>query len=149
MIGSFENTIEKLAALAALMPIVAGIAGNSANQTATIIIRALGVGQISAAHARRLIGKELGIAGLNGLVWGSIAGVFAYYLYRNPLLGVILTSAMLLNLLLGALVGLLIPFALQRMGRDPAIGSSVLLTAITDSGGFFIFLGLAAIFLVS
>jgi len=148
VIGSFENTIEKLAALAALMPIVAGIAGNSANQTATIIVRALGVGQISPSNARRLIGKELAIAGFNGLIWGGVAGLFAYYLYQNPLLGVILTGAMLLNLLLGAAVGLLIPFTLQRMGRDPAIGSSVLLTAITDSGGFFIFLGLAAIFLV-
>ena len=148
VIGGFENTIEKLAALAALMPIVAGIAGNSANQTATIIVRALGVGQISPSNARRLIGKELAIAGFNGLIWGGVAGLFAYYLYQNPLLGVILTGAMLLNLLLGAAVGLLIPFTLQRMGRDPAIGSSVLLTAITDSGGFFIFLGLAAIFLV-
>jgi magnesium transporter len=148
VIGSFENTIEKFVALATLMPIVAGIAGNSGNQTITIIIRSLALGQITPANARRLVGKELGIAGLNGLVWGGVAGLFAYFLYKNVLLGVIMTGAMLLNLLLGALVGLLIPLAMQRMGRDPAIGSSVMLTAITDSGGFFIFLGLATIFLV-
>ena len=145
VIGTFENTIEKIAALAALMPIVAGIAGNSANQTTTIIIRSLALGLINPANARRMISKELAIAMLNGLVWGGVAGAFAYVLYESPLLSVILTGAMLLNLLLGALAGLLIPLAMQRMGRDPAIGSSVILTAITDSGGFFIFLGLAAL----
>ena len=147
VIGGFESTIEKFVALAALMPIVAGIAGNSANQTTTIIIRSLALGQITSTNAQRLIAKELAIGALNGLVWGGIAGLFAYYLYHNALLGVILTGAMLLNLLLGALAGLLIPLTLHRMGRDPAIGSSVLLTAITDSGGFFIFLGLAALFM--
>jgi len=148
VIGSFEGTIEKFVALATLMPIVAGIAGNSANQTTTIIIRSLALGQITSGNARRMINKELAIGALNGLVWGGVAGLFAYILYQNVLLGIIMTSAMLLNLLLGALAGLLIPFTMQRMGRDPAIGSSVLLTAITDSGGFFIFLGLATIFLM-
>ena len=148
VIGEFENTIEKLVALAALMPIVAGIAGNSANQTATIIIRSLALGQLNQANTRRLISKELTIGGLNGLIWGGVAGLFAYILYKSVLLGVILTGAMVLNLVLGALAGLLIPLSMQRMGRDPAIGSSVLLTAITDSGGFFIFLGLAALFLI-
>jgi len=95
-----------------------------------------------------MIGKELAIGLLNGLVWGGVAGIFAYLLYQNVLIGIIMTSAMLLNLLLGAMAGLLIPLAMQRMGRDPAIGSSVMLTAITDSGGFFIFLGLATIFLM-
>lgn len=148
VIGSFEGTIEKFVALATLMPIVAGIAGNSANQTTTIIIRSLALGQITPANARRMISKELAIGALNGLVWGGVAGMFAYLLYQNILLGIIMTSAMLLNLLLGAMAGLLIPLAMQRMGRDPAIGSSVMLTAITDSGGFFIFLGLATLFLM-
>lgn len=148
VIGSFEGTIEKFVALATLMPIVAGMAGNSANQTTTIIIRSLALGQINPANARRMINKELWIGAFNGLVWGGVAGLFAYLLYQNILLGIIMTSAMLLNLLLGAMAGLLIPLAMQRMGRDPAIGSSVLLTAITDSGGFFIFLGLATLFLV-
>ena len=148
VIGVFSETIEKYVALATLMPIVAGIAGNSANQTTTIIIRALALGQISPANARRLLAKELAISGLNGLVWGSVAGLFAFFLYHDILLGVVMTSAMLLNLLLGALVGMLIPLGMQRLGRDPAIGSSVMLTAITDSGGFFIFLGLATLFLI-
>ena len=148
VIGLFSDTIAKYVALATLMPIVAGIAGNSANQTTTIIIRALALSQISPANARRLLAKELAISGLNGVVWGGVAGLFAYWLYKDVLLGVVMTSAMLLNLLLGAIVGMLIPLAMQKMGRDPAIGSSVMLTAITDSGGFFIFLGLATLFLI-
>ncbi len=148
VIGAFEDTIVIFVALATLMPIVAGIAGNSANQTTTIIVRALALGQTNPANAWRLIAKELAIAALNGVVWGGVAGLFAYMLYQNMLIGVIMTAAMLLNLLLGALAGVLIPLTMQRMGRDPAIGASVLLTAITDSGGFFIFLGLATIFLM-
>jgi magnesium transporter len=148
VIGGFENTIEKFVALATLMPIVAGIAGNSANQTTTIIIRSLALGQITQGNARRLMIKELAISGLNGLVWGGIAGLFAYFLYHSIPLGIVMTSAMLLNLIVGAIVGLSIPLLMQKLGRDPAIGSSVMITAITDSGGFFIFLGLATIFLI-
>ncbi|CAG0939735.1 Magnesium transporter MgtE [Gallionellaceae bacterium] len=148
VIGSFENTIEKYVALATLMPIVAGIAGNSANQTTTIVIRSLALGQITQGNARRLLLKELAIGGFNGLLWGGIAGLFAYFLYHSVALGVVMTGAMLLNLLVGALIGIAIPLVMQKMGRDPAIGSSVMITAITDSGGFFIFLGLATLFLI-
>ena len=148
VIGAFEGTIEKLVALATLMPIVAGIAGNSGNQTTTLIIRALALGQVTPENARRMILKELAISLLNGLVWGGVAGLFAWWLYNNVGLGVVMTGAMFLNLLVGALVGILVPMAMQRMGRDPAIGSSVLLTFSTDSMGFFIFLGLATVFLL-
>ena len=148
VIGEFEETIVQMVALATLMPIVAGIAGNSANQTTTIIIRSLALGQINENNARRLMLKELAISGLNGIVWGGIAGLFAYFLYRSVPLGLVMTSAMMLNLTLGALVGIGIPLLMQRLGRDPAIGASVMLTAITDSGGFFIFLGLATLFLI-
>ena len=148
VIGEFEQTIAQMVALATLMPIVAGIAGNSANQTTTIIIRSLALGQINENNARRLLLKELAISSLNGLVWGGIAGLFAYFLYHSVPLGLVMTGAMLLNLTLGALVGIGIPLMMQRLGRDPAVGASVLLTAITDSGGFFIFLGLATIFLI-
>lgn len=147
VIGAFEGTIEKLVALATLMPIVAGIAGNSGNQTTTLIIRSLALGQVTPDNARRLIGKELAISLLNGVVWGGVAGLFAYLLYRNTALGLVMTSAMLLNLVVGAMVGMMVPLAMQKMGRDPAIGSSVLLTFTTDSMGFFIFLGLASVFL--
>lgn len=148
VIGEFEQTIAQMVALATLMPIVAGIAGNSANQTTTIIIRSLALGQINQNNAKRLMLKELAISGLNGLVWGGFAGLFAYFLYHSLALGIVMTAAMMLNLTLGALVGIGIPLMMQRMGRDPAIGASVMLTAITDSGGFFIFLGLATIFLI-
>ncbi|MDP1864266.1 MAG: magnesium transporter [Thiobacillus sp.] len=148
VIGTFEGSIEKLAALAALMPIIAGIGGNSGNQTITLIIRGLALGHITTANARRLVTKEIGVALLNGLVWGSVVGVFAWLLYDYPALGGVMALAMLLNLLVAALAGTFIPMILERLNRDPAIGSSVLLTFITDSMGFFIFLGLATLLLL-
>lgn len=148
VIGVFENSIERIVALAALMPIVAGIGGNSGNQTTTMIVRGLALGQIAAHNMRALLLKELGVAVLNGLIWGGMLGLLAFALYHNILLGVVLTSAMTLNLLLAAVMGVLIPFTMTRFGRDPAVGSSVLITAVTDSGGFFIFLGLATVFLM-
>lgn len=150
VIGAFEGTIERVVALAALMPIVAGIAGNSGNQTLTLLVRSIALGQVTGNNARRLMYKEIGVAVANGVVWGSIAGFFAYLLYMDTphglLLGIVMFLAMVLNMLVGALVGLAVPVALRRLGRDPAIGGSVLLTFTTDSGGFFIFLGLATLF---
>ena len=147
VIGIFENSIEKLVALAALMPIIAGIGGNSGNQTITMIVRALALGQINAGNARKLFAKEVGVSGLNGLIWGSAVGLFAFLIYHSIPLGLVMTLAMVLNLLVAGLLGVLIPLTLHKFGRDPAAGSSVMITAITDSGGFFIFLGLATIFL--
>ncbi len=148
VIGAFEGSIEKLVALAALMPIVAGIGGNSGNQTITMIVRALALGQIQASYWRKLIGKELGVATLNGVLWGGLLGVVTYVLYGNVALAGVMALAMLLNLLLAAAMGVTIPYLRARFGRDPAVGSSVLITACTDSGGFFIFLGLATLFLL-
>jgi len=148
VIGAFETSIEKLVALAALMPIVAGIGGNAGNQTITMIVRALALGQIGADSARKLFAKEIAIALINGLVWGSIVGIVAFVLYGNAALSAVMVAAMTLNLLLAALAGVLIPLARRWLQRDPAVGSSVLITALTDSGGFFIFLGLATLFLV-
>jgi magnesium transporter len=148
VVGMFEGSIAQLAALAALMPIVAGIGGNSGNQTTTLIVRALALGQVSMQNARRLLLKELGISTLNGVVWGGVLGIAAWALYRNVALGGVMALAMLLNLVVAALAGFFIPFVMDRFGRDPAVGSSVFLTFITDSMGFFIFLGLATIFLV-
>ena len=147
VIGLFEGSIEKLVALAALMPIIAGIGGNSGNQTITMIVRALALGQINAGNARKLFAKEIGVSALNGLIWGSAVGVFAFLIYHSIPLGLVMTLAMVLNLLVAGLLGVLIPLTLYKLGRDPAAGSSVMITAITDSGGFFIFLGLATIFL--
>ncbi|CAE6912083.1 MULTISPECIES: magnesium transporter [Pseudomonas] len=148
VIGLFEGSIEKLVALAALMPIVAGIGGNSGNQTITMIVRAMALGQISTGNTARLVRKELGVSLINGILWGGVIGGVAYSLYGSWSLGVVMTAAMTLNLLLAALMGVLIPMTLARLGRDPAMGASVMITAMTDSGGFFIFLGMASIFLL-
>ena len=148
VIGLFEDSIAELVALAALMPIVAGIGGNSGNQTITMIVRALALGQIQASYWRKLLAKEVGVALLNGAVWGTLLGAIAYAFYRNVALSGVMALAMMLNLLLAATMGVAIPWLRARFDRDPAVGSSVLITACTDSGGFFIFLGLATIFLV-
>jgi magnesium transporter len=148
VIGLFEGSIEKLVALAALMPIIAGIGGNSGNQTITMIVRAMAMGQVDTDGGKRLLRKEMGVALINGLVWGGIMGLLAWWLYGNPALGAVMTAATTLNLLLAASMGVIIPIAMQRFGRDPALGSSVMITACTDSGGFFIFLGLATLFLL-
>jgi magnesium transporter len=148
VIGLFEGAIEKLVALATLMPIVAGIGGNSGNQTITMIVRAMALDQVSANAIRRLWRKELGVALFNGVVWGGVIGVVAALLYDSPMLGAVMTAAMTLNLLLAAFMGVGIPMMMIRLGRDPALGSSVFLTFMTDSGGFFSFLGMASLFLV-
>jgi magnesium transporter len=148
VIGLFEGSIEKLVALAALMPIVAGIGGNSGNQTITMIVRAIATGQVQHEALQRLLKKELGVAVINGLVWGGLLGLLAWWLYHSASLGLVMTAAMTLNLLLAATAGVAIPMLRQRLGADPAVGSSVLITALTDSGGFFIFLGLATLLLL-
>jgi magnesium transporter len=150
VISAFEGTIERVVALAALMPIVAGIAGNSGNQTLTLLVRSLALGHATGSNQRRLVLKEISVAFLNGAVWGGVASLLAWFLYRDTdngvLLGLVMFLAMVLNMLVGAAVGLAVPLALRAAGRDPAMGGSVLLTFTTDSGGFFIFLGLATLF---
>ncbi|MDR0735897.1 MAG: magnesium transporter [Zoogloeaceae bacterium] len=148
VIGIFETSIEQLVALAALMPIVAGIGGNSGNQTVTMIVRAIAMGQVKPDATRRLLKKELGVALINGVLWGGLLGALAWWLYKSISLGLVMTAAMTLNLLLAAFAGVGIPMLRQRLGADPAVGGSVMITALTDSGGFFIFLGLATLFLL-
>src|SRR5437762_3361998 len=143
VIGVFEGSIEKLVALAALMPIVAGIGGNSGNQTITMIVRAAALGQVAPGNAKPLIRKEITVSLVNGVIWGGVMGLAATLLYHDVKLGLVMVLAMTLNLMLAAFMGVLIPMAMMRFERDPAVGSSVLITAVTDSGGFFIFLGLA------
>ncbi|MEN4977726.1 magnesium transporter [Erwinia billingiae] len=148
VIGLFEGTISQIVALAALMPIVAGIGGNTGNQTITMIVRALALHQVEPGNFSFLIGRELGVALINGVFWGGIMGGVTWAMYGNPALGGVMMLAMVLNLLLAALMGVLIPLMMTKFKRDPAVGSSVLITALTDTGGFFIFLGLATIFLI-
>jgi magnesium transporter len=148
VIGVFEHTIEQLVALAALMPIVSGIGGNTGTQTMTLIVRGLALKQITPDNFGHLLYKELSIAAINGLLWGGVMGFVAYMLYNNARLGLVMAAAMVLNLLVAALAGVFIPWLLQKRGRDPAMGASVMLTALTDSMGFFIFLGLATLVLM-
>ena len=147
VIGLFDETIERIVALATLMPIVAGLAGNSGNQTMALMIRSLAQGQINGGNFGRILRKELTVALLNGMVWGSVAGLATWLLYHDSdsarLLGIAMGVAIVLNLLIGATLGVVVPFTLNKLGRDPALGSSVLLTFSTDGLGFLIFLGLA------
>ena len=127
-----------------------GNAGNTGNQTLTLLVRSLAMGQVTSSNRSDLFKKELCVAIINGVIWGLIAGGFAWLLYADSdmgmKLGLVMFLAMMPNIIVGALVGLIVPLTLKRLGRDPAMGSSVLLTFITDSGGFLIFLGLATAF---
>ena len=116
VIGLFEGSIRQLVALAALMPIVAGIGGNSGNQNTTMIVRGFALGQIASHNMRSLVAKELGVALLNGLLWGGVLGVIAYALYGNYQLGLVMMSAMTLNLLSAALMGVMIPLVMTNSG---------------------------------
>jgi magnesium transporter len=148
VVGRFEGSIEKLAALAALMPIVASIGGNTGNQTVALVIRGLALSQLTAANLRFLLRKELAIAVLNGTLSGLVMALATLLLYGAPALACVMALAMLLNMLVASAVGVLCPLVLERIGRDPVMGSSILLTAITDSMGFLIFLGLASLLLL-
>lgn len=146
-IGLFEGTIQGFVSLATLMPIVASIGGNTGNQTIALVIRGLAFEQLTDDSRRHLLRKELVVSLINGLLWGSLAGMTAGLFYRRSTLGLVMMAAIILNLLIAAAIGVLVPLTLQRWGRDPAQGSSVLLTFMTDSMGFFLFLGLAWLFL--
>lgn len=144
VIGLFEHAIVELVALATLMPIVASVGGNTGNQTVALVIRGLALKQIHDANLRHLVLKEAGIGCMNGTMWGLVMAGITWLLYQHLGLSLVMFAAMTLNLTLASLSGVFIPLALKSMGRDPVMGSSVLLTALTDSLGFFIFLGLAA-----
>lgn len=147
VVGKFEGSIAQLAALAALMPIVASIGGNTGNQTVALVIRGLALSQLHAGNLVYLLRKELAIGAINGALWGLVMAGATLLLYRSPGLAGVMALAMLLNMVVASAVGVLCPWLLERMGRDPVMGSSILLTAITDSMGFFIFLGLASVLL--
>lgn len=148
VIGAFEATIEQQVALAALMPVVASIGGNTGNQTVALVIRGLALGQIIASSLWIVVRRELAIAAVNGLLWGCVVAGAAALFYRQPLLSLVMGLAVCANLLIGALAGVFIPLALERLGRDPVLGSSVLLTFVTDAMGFLLLLGLAAWWIV-
>lgn len=144
----FEGTVSAIVVLAFLMSIVAGIGGNSGNQTMTLIIRALAVGRISGKNIWQLIKREMLVTLLVGLVGSVVAAIFAWGISGSIAIAIVMMAAMICNMLVGALVGVIVPMVRTRLGKDPAMGSSVLLTFATDSLGFFIFLGLATLFLM-
>ncbi|MFZ2726278.1 MAG: magnesium transporter [Methylococcaceae bacterium] len=148
IIGVFEDVILQLVSLASLMPIVAAMGGNTGNQTSMLIIRSLALGQITPANVYRLIKKELTLAVLNGTFIGLIIGLLSFLLYQDIALSAVMATAMFMNLQVAVLFGLSIPLLRYKFGKDPAVGTSIILTSITDSMGFFIFLGLAKVFLL-
>lgn len=145
VIGLFEGTIEKVVALAVLMPIVASMGGIAGTQTLTLVIRGMALGQIGGANAARLLGKEVAVGLVNGLIWAAAVGFIAVLWFDNYQIGWLIAVAMIINLLAAALAGATIPLALQRMGIDPALAGSVVLTTVTDVVGFMAFLGLATL----
>ncbi len=147
IIGLFSDILNEVVALAILMPIVASMGGNAGTQTLTVVVRQLTLGDISQSDARRIIFKEVSISLLNGLLFAIIIGIIASFWFDVENLGYVIALSMLVNLLLAGFFGSIIPLFLEKMNVDPAIGSTVILTTVTDVVGFFSFLGLATIIL--
>ena len=147
VISLFEGTIQSVAIAAAFMTMVAAQGGNAGVQTLTVIVRGLALGEVTLGHARRVLWKELLVAIGNGLILGVSAGLIAYLWKGQPLLGVVLTLALIVNLVVAALIGSVVPFTLRWLGIDPAIASNVFVTACTDLCGFMSFLGILSLFL--
>jgi magnesium transporter len=148
VIGAFDATIEQMVALAVLMPIVASMGGNAGTQTLTVAVRALATKELTAGNALRVIGKELMVGGVNGVLFAIIAALVAWFWFGSVAIAVVLGLAMIINLVVAAVAGASIPLMLERVHVDPAVASGVFLTTITDVVGFFAFLGLAAWFLM-
>ena len=144
VISLFDATIEQVVALAILMPIVAGMGGNAGSQTMTVTVRALATRDIDIYNAGRIIRREMAVGFLNGLIFAVLIGIVAGFWFQSPSIGGIIAAAMVINMFVAALAGILIPLTLDKVGADPAVASAVFVTAVTDVVGFFAFLGLAA-----
>lgn len=149
VIGRFEDTIQQLVALAVLMPVVAGMGGVAGSQTLTIATRGIALGQLGKSNARALMYKEVAVGLINGLTWACIVSLVVIFWFKDASLGLVIGVAMVVNLVIAALAGAVIPLGLKRYGIDPAIAGGVLLTTVTDVVGFMTFLGLASMFLIS
>ena len=148
VIGLFDATIEQIVALAILMPIVASMGGNAGTQTLTVAVRAIAMHELTAANALRVVNKEILVGGLNGIAFAVLMGLIAALWFQSVPLGLVIAAAMVINMLVAGLFGMLIPLTCERVGVDPAIAADVFLTAVTDVVGFLAFLGLAALFLL-
>ncbi len=147
VIGLFDETIQKYVALAVLMPIVASMGGNAGTQSLTIMVRQIALGEMTWSEARESVKQEIIVALLNGLIFAVLMGVIALFWFHDHRLGIVIGLAMVINLLAAGFFGALIPLGLKKIGTDPAVASTVLLTTVTDVLGFFAFLGLAKIIL--
>ncbi len=148
VISLFDATIEQMVALAVLMPIVASMGGNAGTQSMTVAVRALATHELGPVNARRVITREVLVGLLNGLMFAVIIGAVAYFWFGSDLLGLVIALAMIINMLVAGLFGILIPMALDTLDIDPAVASGAFVTTVTDVVGFFAFLGLAALWLV-
>jgi magnesium transporter len=148
VIGMFEATIEKVVALAVLMPIVASMGGIAGSQTLTLTIRGIALGQLSASNTRWLVLKELAVGALNSIIWAAVVAVVAGIWFDSTSIALLIAAAISINLIFAALTGAVLPIALDKVGIDPALAGSVLLTTVTDIVGFLAFLGLATLFLL-
>lgn len=148
VIGNFQGTLEKLVALAVLMPIVASMGGIAGTQTMTMVIRGMALDQIGKSNFRWLLGKEIMVGILNGLIWASVVAMITILWFKDNTLGLIIGVAMLANQVIASFCGVMVPMVLRRMDIDPALAGGVVLTTITDVAGFVIFLGLATLILV-
>ncbi|WP_290788138.1 magnesium transporter [Halomonas sp.] len=148
VIGRFEDALDKIVALAVLMPIVASMGGIAGSQTLTLAIRGMALGQISRTNSTWLLRKEVGIAAINGVVWSLVVAVLAVAWFGNVAIGIIIAAALVINMLAAGVAGIVIPLMLKRAGIDPALSGSVVLTTVTDVVGFMAFLGLATLFLL-
>ena len=148
VIGAFQNEISKILTLAILMPIVASLGGNAGTQTLAVAVRALASRELNAANAMRIVFRELGVGLLNGAVLASIMALAVFLFFRDPMLCLTIGLALVINLFIASMAGILVPLALDRLGRDPAVSSSVFVTFLTDFMGFLSFLGLAAVILL-
>ena len=148
VISLFDATIEQMVALAILMPIVASMGGNAGTQTMTVAVRALATRDLGAVNATRVVVRETTVGVLNGVLFAIIMGAFTVFWFGSEQLGIVIGAAMIVNLLVAAMAGILIPLLLDQLDVDPAVASSVFVTTVTDVVGFFAFLGLAALWLV-
>jgi magnesium transporter len=143
IISRFEDTIARMVALATLMPIVAGVGGNAGTQTLAVTVRALATNQLTQSNTARAVLREIRVALLNGITIAVIIGLGVGTIFANPMLGGVIATAMMANIVIAGLAGVLVPVVLERLHADPAVASSVFVTMTTDSMGFLAFLGLA------
>jgi magnesium transporter len=147
VVALFEGTIDRITALAVFMPIVAGMGGNAATQTLTVIVRGIALGELTWSNSRKALVKEAAVGVANGVVLGLVAAAVAWTTRGSPVLGFVLCAAMIINMFVAATAGTLVPLGLRAVNVDPALASSVFITTLTDVFGFFSFLGLATVFM--